>query len=792
MLKNYLKIGLRNLFKHKKYSLINILGLAIGFTGFILIIIWVQDELSYDMFHKNVGNTYLILRESNNKVSAITSKMLGPAIKSEIPDIINETDYSPLPESFKPFIQYKEKGFEENLAITDSRFFEVFSFKLIEGNPNTAFNNPNSIIMTERMAKKYFGNTEALGMSINLTFLGMKRIMKVTGILENFPHNTQFQREFLLPMDFIKSFGANWDAWQNYNVQTFIVTGNNIAKSDLEKKILECENRNAGNLNLGTTGYSLLPLSKMHLYSNNIEFFASTGDIKYVYIFSAVAFIILLIACMNYVNLTNAFSLKRTKEIGIKKVIGAKWKDLIYQYYGETLVITISAFCLSLFLVELFLPLLNNLSGKELSFNYSNMKFLTALTLTMLITSVVSGIYPAVFATRFQPIQILKGKFQNKSDGLNLQKGLVIFQFALSIAIIACTFIVIRQLNFIKNANLGYDKENIIGIRLNGNIFNKYDAFKNKLLTNSDILSVSRSEPMDEKSLGSTEGINWQGKNKRFGAWLLHVDADFAKTYKIQMKEGRFYSELYPSDETSAYVINETAEKEMGFQSALGKEIDVWGRKGKIIGVTKDFNFSSLHNLIESVILRIPNPKEENIYYRELSVRFSPHSVNQSLEYLQETWKRFYPDLPFSFYFIDESQNVNYLAEQRMSDIFKYFSILAIFIACIGLYGLTTFMIERKIKDIGIHKVLGANVARIVFMLSKKYLLWIIISNVIAFPAAYYFMNKWLQDFAYRSSINWWIFFLAGSIALLIAFTTIIIQSIKAAIANPVKSLRYE
>ena len=792
MLKNYLKIGLRNLFKHKKYSIINILGLAIGFTGFILIIIWVQDELSYDIFHKNVDNTYLVLRESNNKVSAITSKMLGPAVKSEIPDIVNETDYSPMPESFKPFIQYREKGFEENLALTDSRFFEVFSFKFIEGNPNTAFNDPNSIVITERIAKKYFGNSEALGKSVNLTFLGMKRIMKVTGILQNFPHNTQFQREFLLPMDFIKSFGANWDAWQNFNVQTFIVTGSNIVKPDLEKKILECENRNAGNMNLGTTGYSLLPLSKMHLYSNNIEFFASTGNIKYVYIFSAVALIILLIACMNYVNLTNAFSLKRTKEIGIKKVVGAKWKDLIYQYYGETLVITISAFCLSLFLVELFLPLLNNLSGKELSFNYSDIGFLTVLILIILVTSAVSGIYPAIFATRFQPVQILKGKFQNKSDGLNLQKGLVIFQFALSIAIITCTFIVMRQLNFIKNANLGYDKENIIGIRLNGNIFNKYDAFKNKLLTNSDILSVSRSEPMDEKSLGSTEGINWKGKEKRFGAWLLHVDDDFAKTYKIQMKEGRFYSEQYPSDETSAYVINERAEKEMGFQSAIGKEIDVWGRKGKIIGVTKDFNFSSLHNLIEPVILRIPNPKEENIYYRELSVRINPHSIGKSLEYIEETWKSFYHDQPFNFYFVDENQNSNYLAEQRMSDIFKYFSILAIFIACIGLYGLTAFTIERKIKEIGIYKVLGANIPHIVFMLSKKYLLWIFISNLIAFPAAYYFMNQWLQGFAYRMNMNWWIFLLAGGVALLIALTTVSIQAIKAATTNPVENLRYE
>jgi putative ABC transport system permease protein len=792
MLKNYLKIGLRNLFKHKKYSFINILGLAVGFTGFILIMVWVQDELSYDMFHKNAKNTYLVLRNSNDKVSAITSKLLGPAIKSEIPGIVNETDYASLPQAFKPFLKYKEEGFEELFALTDPHFFEVFNFKFIEGNPHTALDEPNSIIMTERTAKKYFGNSEALGKSLELSFVGIKKIIKVTGVIENIPHNTQFQRDLILPLDFITQFGANWDAWHNYNVQTFIVTRRNINKSVLEKKILECENRHTAKLNLGTTGYSIMPLGRIHLFSNNLAFFVSTGDIKYVYIFSFVACIILLIACMNYINLTNAFSLKRKKEIGIKKVIGANRRDLILQYYGETSVITITAFGLSFLFVELLIPLMNKLSGKQLSVNYMSPEFIFSAILVIFITIIISGIYPAIFATRFRPAQILKGKFQNKSDGLNLQKGLVILQFALSIAILTCTFIVMQQLSYIQNANLGFDKENIIDIKVNGNIYDKYDAFKNKLLSNSKIQCISRSEPMDGKSLTNTEGINWDGKQKRFASWLLHVDPDFVKVYKIRMKEGRFYSEQYPSDETSAYVINETAEKEMGLQPAIGKEITVWGRKGKIIGVTKDFNFGSLHDLIEPVILRIPEPDQRNIFYRELTVRINPHDVSKSVRYIQDTWKSFFPDEPFSFYFVDESQNANYFAEQRMSDIFKYFSILAIFIACIGLYGLTAFMIERKIKDIGIHKVLGANVAKIVFMLSKKYLLWIVISNAIAFPAAYYFMHQWLQSFAYKINISLWIFFLAGGIALVISLITISFQAIKAATTNPVENLRYE
>jgi len=297
---------------------------------------------------------------------------------------------------------------------------------------------------------------------------------------------------------------------------------------------------------------------------------------------------------------------------------------------------------------------------------------------------------------------------------------------------------------------------------------------------------------MDGKSLSSTEGINWEGQQKRFVSWLLHVDADFVSVYKIQMKEGRFYADEYPSDETSAYVINEAAEKEIGLQPTIGQEITVWGRKGKIIGVTKNFNFSSLRDLIEPVILRIPEPEKRNIFYRDLSIRINPHSVHESICFIQETWKSFFPDQPFSYYFVDESQNANYLAEQRMGDIFKYFSILAIFIACIGLYGLTAFMIERKVKDIGIHKVLGANVAKIVFMLSKKYLIWIIISNAIAYPVAYYFMHTWLQNFAYRIDLTIMPFLLAGISALVIALVTVSWQAIRAARANPVESLRYE
>ena len=627
---------------------------------------------------------------------------------------------------------------------------------------------------------------------MTLTFLGQKRVLKVTGIIENMPHRSHIQSDVFIPFDFIISFGAEWDAWQNYNVRSYILTHAHIDPSVLGSKILECEKRNAEGLDLGTTAYTLLPLKKIHLHANNIDFFVATGDIKYVYIFSVFAGIILLIACVNYINLTNALSLKRTREIGVKKVVGAQWKDLLLQTYGETLALTLAALGIALGIVEACLPAVNRLFGKKLSLDYHDPQILLMLFMTMLVTSVVSGLYPSLFVMRFKPAQILKGKFRNHSDGLKLQKGLVIFQFALSTAIMISTVIVLNQMYFVRNTDLGYDQENILCIKLKGDISNAYPAFKDKLLSNPDILSVSRSEPLDINALGSTEDIHWPSQSKRFGAWLMHVDSDFESVYKLGMKEGRFYSDQIPSDETGAYVINEAAQKEMGLTAPIGTELNIWGRTGKIIGVTRDFHYGSLHQLIQPLILRIPEPDRKNVFYRELSIRIRPRSARESVAFLQKTWQSFFPSEPFSFYFFDEGLNANYFAEQRMSTLFKYFSMLAIFIACIGLYGLTAFMIERKVKDIGVHKILGADISQIVFLLSKQYMIWILVSNTIAWPITWIAMHKWLENFAYRIDLTIWPFLLSGLLALLIALLTVSWQAIRAATANPVESLRYE
>ena len=789
MFKNYIKIALRNLTKHKRYSLINILGLGIGLACFILIMLWVQDELSYDRFHKNSNDIYLIIRNSYEKSDASTSRLLSSALKTNLPEVVNATSFTPLPDPFKVYIKYQDRSLEENIALAEPQFFEIFSFDFLEENPQSAFKDPNSIIMTERMSQKYFGDKNPLGESISLSMLGQERILKVTGILKNIPRNSHIRRELFVPIEFIKSYGINWNSWYSQTVHTYIQTQDKIDIPQLEKKISDCKLRNYDEENVS---YMLLPLTKIHLHATNIVYFATTGDIKYVYIFSMIAGIILLIACINYMNLSNALSLKRAKEIGIQKVIGAQRIQLMRQYFGETFILTIIALVCGVFLVELFLPVLNQLSGKSLSMDFLNPQFIIAILLITIITCIISGLYPAVFVSGFKPIRVLKGKFHISERGINLKKGLIVFQFALSIMIIVCTIIVLTQLSFIQHINLGYDKENIVCLKVKSDISKQYEAFKNKLLENPSVINISRSEPVDANELGETEDVFWSGKNEKFKTRILHVDPDFSSTYRIKMQEGRFYSKQSPADQTGAYVLNETALEKMRLNSPIGKDLTIWGRKGKIIGIVKDFHFSSLHHSIEPVILRIPNPDEEKFYYRIISVRLNGKALSQSLSFLENTWKSIFRSESFNYYFVDESLNLNYLAEQRMSNVFKTFSLLAIFIACLGLYGLTAFTIEQKVKDIGVHKVLGASVSNIVFLISKNFLWWIIFSNAIAWPVTYFVMNKWLQNFAYRIDLTIWPFLLAGLAALVIALLTVSWQAIRAATTNPVKSLRYE
>ncbi len=800
MLKNYLKIAIRNFWKNKQFTIINIIGLSVGMACVILILLWVTDELSFDRFHDNADNIYLVLHDLGNKTIGQTSTLLAQTMVSELPEIKKATNYAQLSENMSFLVQYGNKVFNESVSIADSNFFNVFSFKLAEGSPSHALTDLNSMVVTKDIAKKYFGDEKALGKILNITAFGRKWTVKISGILENIPHNSSIQCRMIVPTEWFKSlvtenFGSNFNFWDNLSVQTYVQVNKNSDIQKLPDKIKLCEIKYHPENNSSIPKYSLIPLIKIHLYGNGINFLRiAIGDIKYVRILFLVSVIILLIAGINYINLSTALSFKRVKEIGVRKHLGAEKKTLIIQFLCESLLISFIALFGTIILVELFLPQFNILSGKKLSIHPTDYDFICTALIITIVTGIVSGSYPALFLSSLEPIKAFKAKMKLSRNGMVLKKGLVIFQFTLSIIIIICTFVIAEQLSFMRNSDIGLEKENIICIKLSDEANGKYELLKNELDSHPDILSLSRSESVNSKEWGSTADVHWEGEtdkdHKQF--WELYTDYDLASVFKIEMSQGRYFSDKYPSDSSNAFVINNAAAKAMHLNTPLNAKIQMGKKKGTIIGVTKDFHFSTFYNAIEPLIITIPDISKQKLYYRTLSIRLKPGSINRCMTFVEQKWKEINPGSPFNFYFYDESINAQYSAEQQMGTIFKYFSFLSILFACLGLFGLVSLETEQRKKEISIRKVLGSTTANTISLLSKEFLLWVIIANLIAWPIAYYFISKWLQDFAYRINISWWIFVLSGCIALVITIVTVGFQVIKAITTNPVESLRYE
>ena len=798
MLKNYFKIAFRNLLRHKVFSFINIFGLAIGMACTILIFLWAKDELSYDKFHKNADNIYLVLRGDNSEMTAMSSKFLAPALKEELPEVAGAVSLMQVPANIKILIQTDKDGFEENFSLADSNFFKIFSFKMLEGNPANALTDSKSIVITDKIAKKYFGKENALGKTLAVTLFGVKHFMKVSGVMENIPRNSHVQSQIIFPVNMLQTFGGKENGWKDQSFETYIQLKKTLTNTneiqELSVKIKECELKNTESQNKNLR-YSLMPLTDIHLYGNGIKFLETTGDIKSVRIFIAIAIIILLIAGINYMNLSTALSLKRTREVGIKKTVGAGRKSLLLQFFGESLFLSFIATGFAILLVKIFLPEFNQLSGKEIVIRFYETNFILGLFLLTLIMGLISGSYPAIFLSSFQPIQVLKGNLMIGAGSLITRKGLVIFQFSLSIVIIISTLIVAHQLNFIKNSKLGLEKENLICVNMTGDVNNKYEILKNAFYKIPGVISTSRSESINSSGLSGT-GVSYRRKdnqsNEEINSWVLYTDFDLMSTYKFEMQQGRFYSEGFPTDKTSAFVVNEAAAKAMGMKYPLDEDIYLRGRLGKIIGVMKNFHFASFHNTIEPMVIMIPDSSQENGRFRIITIRYKSNESGKIIARLKNIWKEKLPGIPFNYSFYDESLNTLYNSEQRIGTIFKCFSLLSIFIACIGLFGLASLSAEQKTKEIGIRKVLGASTSSIATIFSMEFLKWVVIANFIAWPIAFYFMNKWLEDFAYRIELSWWMFILSGGIALLIAFITVASQAIKAAMANPIDSLKYE
>ncbi len=785
MLSNYLKIALRNLKRHKGYSLINIAGLAIGMACCILILLWIQDELSFDRFHKNADNIYRVIQDINftdhSTTWAITQGPLGPSLIEDFPEIVNFTRVTG--RRFR--LTYGDYTYDEVLGMADGSIFEMFTFPLTEGDPQKALSDPHSIVLTEEMARKYFGDENPIGKVLKADD---RYDFLVTGVMDKFPLNSHFRYDFLIPFIFGRELKYTVDNWRNSQFSTYVQIQEGVPYQEVVQKI-------SGYLFEKPTiekdaRLNLQPLTRIHLYSH-YEFDRPHGDITYVTIFSLIAFFILLIACINFMNLTTARSANRAREVGMRKVAGAHRKDLVSQFFGESIFLAFIALIFAVGLVALLLSVFNELAAKELTLGISgNIQALLALMGIALLTGIIAGSYPALFLSGFKPANVLKGTLFSGSKGSFFRKVLVVLQFSLAILLIVCTAVVYNQMNFMRNRKLGYDKEYLVYAVLRGDMRKQFDAVKEELLKNQNILDVTSSATIPTYGYNFSNSLwRWEGQNPEEEILMRasFIDYDYFKTFGMEIIEGRSYSKQFSSDPTEALIVNEEAVKVMGMDSPLGKQLGIGDNQAKIIGVVKNYHFRSLKQEIEPLIL-ILAPQQ----CWALFARLRSEDISQTIGHMEKVWGQFAPGYPFDYRFMDEAIDDLYRSEQQIGTLFRYFSILAIFISCLGLFGLASFMSEQRTKEIGIRKVLGATVSNILLLLSKEFVKWVLIANIIAWPVAYYAMNRWLQGYAYRINIAVWSFVLAAALALAIALITVSYQAIRAATGDPADALRYE
>jgi predicted permease len=785
MVKNYIKIAIRNFTRHKGYSLINIAGLAIGMACCILILLWVQDELSFDRFHENADQIYRVVQDINftdhSTTWAITQGPLGPSLKEDFPEIVNFARVTG--RRFR--LTYGDHSYDEVLGMADGSIFVMFTFPLIEGDPKTALSDPRSIVLTDEMAKKYFGDEHPIGKVLKAD---NQYDFIVTGIIQEFPRNSHFRYDFLIPFIFGRELKYTVDNWRNSQFRTYIQIQEGIPSHEVVQKI-------SGYLYEKPTiekdaRLNLQPLTRIHLYSN-YEFDGAHGDITYVTIFSLVAFFILMIACINFMNLTTARSANRAREVGMRKVAGAYRRDLVRQFFGESILLAFIALLFAVGLVVLLLPVFNDLAAKELSFGSSaNIYALLVLMGIAILTGIIAGSYPALFLSAFQPANVLKGTLHSGSKGAAFRKVLVVLQFSLTILLIVCTTIVYNQMNFMRKKKLGYNKEYLVYAVLRGDMRKQFDAVKEELLNNPNILEVTSSATIPTYGYNFSNSLwRWEGQSpdEEILMRASFIDYNYFKTFGMEIIEGRPYSKEYSTDPTEALIVNEEAVKVMGLESPLGKRLGIGDNQAKIIGVVKNYHFRSLKQEIEPLIL-ILNPRQCWALFARISSKDVPHAIG----HMEKVWGQFAPAYPFNYRFMDEAIDNLYRSEQQIGTIFRYFAILAILISCLGLFGLASYMAEQRTKEIGIRKVLGATVSNILLLLSKEFAKWVLIANVISWPIAYYAMNRWLQGYAYRIGIEVWSFVLAAALALAIALFTVSYQAVRAATAHPADALRYE
>jgi putative ABC transport system permease protein len=808
MLKNYIKIALRNLWKSKGFSAINIIGLAIGLATCLLIMLFVLDELGYDRYNKKAGRIYRVDSEikfgGNHFIMATVTDPMGPTLKKDYPQV-------------EQYVRFREIGgfllkkgnenvHEDHVVYADSTLFDVFTLPMIDGNPQTALQYPNSIVITETTARKYFNTTQAVGRTV---LVNNRYNYKITGVIKDIPEQSHFNFDFFVSMATLEESRHN--NWLSNNFNTYIVLKEGADPKKLEAQFDALVEKYVGpqvmqymSINLEDFKKSgnyekhyLTPLTRIHLYSDKEAELGPNSNIQYVYIFSAIAFFILLIACVNFMNLSTARSANRAREVGVRKVLGSLKANLVKQFLTESILISSIALLLALVLTWIMLPTFNHLAAKDIKLELLKSPWLLPLLLMMvLITGLLAGSYPAFYLSSFKPIQVIKGRLATGFRSSWLRSGLVIFQFAISIVLIIATMVIYKQLNYIQSHKSGFNREQVLVIHNSNPLGSKAKSFRDEVVKLSGVENATIADYLPTNS--------WRNDNPVFADPTLDqkkavsmqtwdVDDQYIPTLGMEMAAGRNFSAEFPTD-SSGIIINEAAAKMYGFSDPIGKNLyfirDLNQPKNistlHIVGIVKDFNFSSLRQQVMPLsFLFGQNPGN-------IVLRIHSTDINNLVTQIERKYKAMAPGEPFSYTFMDDDFNNLYRAEQRMGVIAISFSSLAIIIACLGLFGLAAYAAEQRTREIGIRKVLGATVSNITTMLSKDFLKLVILAAVISFPLAWWVMHKWLQDFAYRTDISWWVFIIAGVAAALIAIITVSFQTIKAAIMNPVKSLRNE
>jgi len=794
MLGNYLKVAIRNIVRHKSYSLINVAGLAVGLACVIFIFLWVQNQRSYDKFHENADRLCRVAftTEKEDFHGYYIPGLLAPYLKEHYPEIVEAANYRDYWGEAK--IAYGETSFMKSGAFVDPSFLEMFSFPFIEGDPKTAFTEPLSVVITQSLAHAIFGDEDPIGQALTLDDqVGIP----ITGVIKDIPANSHIQFDFLLSFAVAPDWMKTWD---NKTVRGYVLLDGQSTVEQVSAKIIDVYNEH----NPGDTKNNLYlqPVTETYLYNVESQNNGEQKIITYVYILSIIAAAILLIACINFMNLSTARSTVRAREIGIRKAVGSSRLQLTGQFLSESIIMSLAALAAAVLIVELLLPSFNNILGVQLKLSYTWGTILPLMAVGI-ITGLLAGCYPAFLLSSFSATTVLQrpllllptlkrsrlGRSEPRARNFSFRKILVVFQFALSIILIVAVMVLGNQLDYIRTVDLGYDQQEIVVLELHGNLTRNVNTVKSELLKNPSIKSISLTLSQQIKWSESC-GLDWEGMQPgdAFDTGINRVDYDYIKTFGMEMAAGRFYSEEFPSDYTDALVVNEAAVRAMGITDPIGKTIGIPAleRESTIIGVVKDFHSESLHKEVRPFAL-VPSR-----FFRYMNIRISGDNPQQTLGFIERTIRGIVPDDPFVYSFLNDDLNRLYQAEQRTGEVVRYMTYLAIFISCLGLFGLASFSIERRTREIAVRKIHGASVGRLVKLITSEFVILVGLACIVAWPAAWYVMTRWLNNFAFRTGVTWDIFVLSGGLALAVVIATISIRAIRAALANPVNSLRHE